>query len=172
MIHRGHLINLPGAPSMKDPKNNIVTYNYSPGKQVYQTEQGFEQDVYCYSRQDGLVLGGSRQKGYLNKDGRWMGEKNMRPTTEVNGLELPSQIIDLHKKILKNSFDFDLPPISKMQSKLGYRFTRSDSDGLRIEAEEIGNKLVIHNYGHGGAGVTLSWGCAQKVIDLLDSNNG
>lgn len=39
---------------------------------------------------------------------------------------------------------------------------------VRIEAEYIENKLVIHNYGHGGAGMSLSWGSAYEVIDLLD----
>ncbi|XP_015603655.1 D-aspartate oxidase [Cephus cinctus] len=29
------------------------------------------------------------------------------------------------------------------------------------------NYLVIHNYGHGGSGVTLSWGCAQDVVKIL-----
>ncbi|MDZ7756341.1 FAD-dependent oxidoreductase [Rhodohalobacter sp.] len=167
VIHRGHLINIKGVPSVKDAKGNLVSYNYSPGKQVYRSESDNEQDVYCYSRQDGLVLGGSRQKGYIDDHGKWKGEENMSPVTEIEKLKLPSQIVTLHKEILRHSFDCELPPISEMRSKLGYRFTRATENGLRMESEEIGDKLVIHNYGHGGAGVTLSWGCAQKVIDLL-----
>ncbi|TDG45678.1 hypothetical protein AWZ03_007953 [Drosophila navojoa] len=38
---------------------------------------------------------------------------------------------------------------------------------LRLEAERRGNKLLIHNYGHGGSGVTLCWGCADDVLNLL-----
>ena len=38
---------------------------------------------------------------------------------------------------------------------------------LRLELEARPRGLIIHNYGHGGAGVTLSWGCAEAVRDLL-----
>src|SRR5690348_6004369 len=38
--------------------------------------------------------------------------------------------------------------------------------GFVVEAEKIGNKLLVHNYGHGGAGITLSWGTASLAIDL------
>jgi len=26
---------------------------------------------------------------------------------------------------------------------------------------------VVHNYGHGGSGVTMCWGCAHDVVDIL-----
>ncbi len=40
------------------------------------------------------------------------------------------------------------------------------SEGFVVAAERLGRKLLVHNYGHGGAGVTLSWGTASLAIDL------
>ena len=39
--------------------------------------------------------------------------------------------------------------------------------GFVVDAERFGNKLLVHNYGHGGGGVTLSWGTASLAVDLL-----
>jgi glycine/D-amino acid oxidase-like deaminating enzyme len=41
------------------------------------------------------------------------------------------------------------------------------SEGYVVEAQRIANKLLVHNYGHGGAGITLSWGTATQAVDLL-----
>jgi len=38
--------------------------------------------------------------------------------------------------------------------------------GFVVDAQRLGNKLLVHNYGHGGAGVTLSWGTASLAVDL------
>lgn len=38
---------------------------------------------------------------------------------------------------------------------------------FRLEAEGLGDRLLVHNYGHGGAGVTMSWGVAHEVRDLV-----
>ena len=40
------------------------------------------------------------------------------------------------------------------------------ASGFVVDAEKLGNKLLVHNYGHGGGGVTLSWGTASLAIDL------
>jgi glycine/D-amino acid oxidase-like deaminating enzyme len=38
--------------------------------------------------------------------------------------------------------------------------------GPRIEAERLGDKLVVHNYGHGGSGWSLSWGSGTVAVGL------
>jgi D-amino-acid oxidase len=38
---------------------------------------------------------------------------------------------------------------------------------VRLEAEERAGGTVVHCYGHGGAGVTLAWGCAEEVAGLV-----
>ena len=42
--------------------------------------------------------------------------------------------------------------------------------GPRIEVEAFGDTRVIHNYGHGGAGWSLSWGCAVQASALALEN--
>lgn len=39
--------------------------------------------------------------------------------------------------------------------------------GPRLEAERLGDKTLVHNYGHGGSGWSLSWGSAERVLRLL-----
>lgn len=38
--------------------------------------------------------------------------------------------------------------------------------GFRVEREAFGDKVLVHNYGHGGGGITLSWGTAKLAVDL------
>jgi D-amino-acid oxidase len=40
------------------------------------------------------------------------------------------------------------------------------ASGFRVAREALGEKTIVHNYGHGGGGVTLSWGTAQEAVEL------
>lgn len=39
--------------------------------------------------------------------------------------------------------------------------------GFCVRAERLGDKLIVHNYGHGGSGVTMSWGTADLAAQLV-----
>jgi D-amino-acid oxidase len=56
-----------------------------------------------------------------------------------------------------------------LAERVGLRpFRRS---GVRLERDRIADgRTVIHNYGHGGAGFTLSWGCAREVLEVAVSS--
>ena len=36
--------------------------------------------------------------------------------------------------------------------------------GPRTDVERVGNKIVVHNFGHGGSGWSLSWGAADVAV--------
>jgi D-amino-acid oxidase len=38
--------------------------------------------------------------------------------------------------------------------------------GFRVAAESWGDKTIVHNYGHGGGGISLSWGTAAMALEL------
>jgi D-amino-acid oxidase len=40
------------------------------------------------------------------------------------------------------------------------------ASGFVVRAEALGDKKLIHNYGHGGAGITLSWGTSKLAAEL------
>src|SRR6266851_9074202 len=45
--------------------------------------------------------------------------------------------------------------------------------GPRLDVERLGDKLVVHNYGHGGSGWSLSWGSADVAVRrALEAGNG
>jgi glycine/D-amino acid oxidase-like deaminating enzyme len=40
------------------------------------------------------------------------------------------------------------------------------ASGFVVRAEPLGDKRLVHNYGHGGAGITLSWGSSKLATEL------
>ena len=52
-----------------------------------------------------------------------------------------------------------------LQERVGLRPFRKS--GVRLEKEPLRDgRTVVHNYGHGGSGFTLSWGCAHEVAQI------
>jgi D-amino-acid oxidase len=47
------------------------------------------------------------------------------------------------------------------------------ASGFVVRAEALGDKRLVHNYGHGGGGITLSWGSAKLATELgLQGHSG
>jgi D-amino-acid oxidase len=60
-----------------------------------------------------------------------------------------------------------IQPTLRGAAVLGHRVgLRPARPRVRLEAEQAGGVTIVHNYGHGGAGVTLSWGCAEDAVAL------
>lgn len=59
----------------------------------------------------------------------------------------------------------ELAHATVFEQRVGLRPTRP---AVRLEAERLpGGGLCVHNYGHGGAGITVAWGCAEEAAALL-----
>jgi D-amino-acid oxidase len=69
-----------------------------------------------------------------------------------------------------------LPPVKVDPSRVirtvaGLRPYREP--GFVVRREQLGDKALVHNYGHGGAGITLSWGSSKLATDLgLQGHSG
>src|SRR5687768_11551738 len=62
-----------------------------------------------------------------------------------------------------------LPPVKASMDRVirtvaGLRPYRDS--GFVVRADRIGETRLVHNYGHGGAGITLSWGSSKLAADL------
>ena len=187
---RGLYLRLDMKRILTGDRNRLFSYNYKPLSEVYRTAKGLPADVYCYQRSDGWLLGGSRQEGRLDADGRWIGETTVGDevsfarTGGEGTLAVPAPVLRLNADILRHMTggDLDLEQLVRDDPGMvspgeGYRFVRdSETDSIRLSASQVdfagARKYVLHNYGHGGSGYTLSWGCALDVLRLVNGLTG
>jgi len=159
--------------------NELFSYNYHPLPSVYARPDGSAADVYFYPRTDGWLLGGTRLEskaldcgsvaivddGYTWAGEAWHGDVVSLPQEGDSGSEchVPLPIVRVNRELIKLLTGFDIEPMHKT-AMTGYRHRR---DRVRLETGESGGQArLVHNYGHGGAGVTLSWSCAIHAVAL------
>jgi D-amino-acid oxidase len=107
-------------------------------------EDGPNALAYVLPRPDVVVLGGTAEEG----------DSDLRPRPETT------------RSILARTLRLDprLEHATYVGSAVGLRPARPE---VRLEAATTARgKPVVHNYGHGGSGFTLSWGCAEEVARL------
>jgi D-amino-acid oxidase len=118
----------------------------NPGITEFFTEDtGWSPDLlHLYPHGDRLVLGGVAQEG------NW----DLEPDQET-AQAIVERCASIDPRIAH------LPVIGH---RVGLRPTRPV---IRCEADsEVTSYRLLHNYGHGGAGVSLSWGCAEDIAIL------
>jgi len=123
------------------------------GQVVYVEQVGLDRwwldgsgPIYVVPRSDDIVVGGT------DEEGEW----DRRPDPEVT-----ERILARARELVP-----ELTGARTVGHKVGLRPARPE---VRLEVVRSGgDSRVVHCYGHGGAGVTLSWGCADEVAQLVD----
>jgi D-amino-acid oxidase len=101
--------------------------------------------------EDKLVLGGLAEPNIWDLD---IGLHNYEPIRQMF-----RRCVEFLPALRNAELDAEEPV------RVGLRPFRKQN--VRLEVEP--STRIVHNYGHGGSGVTLSWGCAHEASDFVDS---
>ena len=126
-------------------RGQVIFVEQDPG--IGHFDQQPETLTYTIPRSDVTVLGGTAQLGDWDLEHRAEDDELILGKVEALWPDLD------RSKIIGGT--------------VGLRPSRSE---VRLEVELIDGRVVVHNYGHGGAGVTLSWGCADEVASLVSQS--
>lgn len=139
---------LVGDHDLRPARGQVVYVRPNGFRQVLIDEEGPNSLAYIVPRTHDIVLGGTYEEGNESTE--------IDPATTRAILKRCAALAPAFATVT----DSDI-----MQVVCGLRPVRST---VRVEAERVAPaRLLVHNYGHGGAGITLSWGCAADVVRLL-----
>ncbi|KAJ5376421.1 FAD dependent oxidoreductase [Penicillium cosmopolitanum] len=136
----------------------VVSNNASKMISISGTDDGDDEACYVMTRAagGGTVLGGSYQKG------------NWDPQVDPNlAVRIMKRAVELCPDLTGGK---GIEHLDVIRHGVGLRPVREG--GTRVEKERIGDTLVVHNYGAGGAGYQSSFGCAQTAVDLIEEALG
>lgn len=129
------------------PVRGQVLYVDQPGLERWLiADKGQDQLTYVVPRAHDVVVGGTSQAGDWNL--------SPDPGTAEAMLARAVELVPLLGKAEVRSH------------RVGLRPARP---AIRCEASTTNGRLLVHCYGHGGAGVTVSWGCATEVLSLIQA---
>jgi D-amino-acid oxidase len=126
---------------MSPTRGQLVVVENPDVQWFFQDHAEGEELTYFLPHGDHVVLGGSAIPGSEN---------------EIPDPAIAKAIIDRCARIEPRLADAKV-----LEHRVGLRPSRSR---VRVERGDIDGTPVIHNYGHGGSGLTLSWGCAREVL--------
>ena len=136
---------LVGDPSMEPIRGQIVRVR-NPGLERFVLDEDNPEGVtYVIPRSRDCILGGTAEEG----------EWDTEPVPETAAA------------ILRRCAELEprLAGAKVLEHKVGLRPGRPE---IRLEIEDVAQSPPrVHNYGHGGSGVTLSWGCAEETLRLV-----
>jgi D-amino-acid oxidase len=119
-----------------------------PVKHFYFDDENPEGIVYIFPRKDVCILGGMADKGNFSREAR---------LDEVQGII--NRCLKLEPKLADATI---------VDTWVGLRPGRT---GVRVERDtSYQGALVVHNYGHGGSGWTVQFGCSEEVTNIVQSN--
>ncbi len=127
-----------GDPLVRSGRGVVLKVS-NPGIRRHMVELREDALTYVLSRTNDIVLGGTDDA-----------------STDVD--VPPALAREIYERCLR--VEPRLP--AEYEAGVGFRPLR---DPVRVE-REAGTR-IIHNYGHGGAGFTVSWGCARAVLRLV-----
>lgn len=118
------------------------------------TDDGEDEILYIMQRAagGGTVLGGTYMKG------NW--EANPDPNIAIR---IMKRAVEVHPELTGGK---GIEALDVIRHGVGLRPWRAG--GARIEKEKINGTWVVHNYGHAGWGYQGSYGCAERVVELVD----
>ncbi|GMF06950.1 unnamed protein product [[Candida] boidinii] len=126
--------------------NKTVTHQMANGDWSFVIERPFD---------GGFILGGTKTLNSLNSQP----DEEQTKSLLFNGEQRFPELMITDKNGQKK---FDVLGIN-----VGFRPARYG--GVRIEREVIKGHNIVHCYGFGGSGYEMSWGAAEKVLDIIQT---
>jgi D-amino-acid oxidase len=137
-------------PSLQPSRGQVVRVRHNGFRRVLLDDDGPNSLAYIVPRINDIILGGTAIDG--------------EESTAIDDAETPAIV----RRCAGLAAEFaSITAADILEVKVGLRPVRPE---VRLEVEQVApGRWLASNYGHGGAGVTLSWGCAAAVVEQLSA---